>query len=76
LKILFNILLNTIGAYSVVASNSIGQMSEFWNLVAQQPAKIVRKLPAEFTTDLGSKGNQLNFLVQGTNVKVTWYVTS
>jgi hypothetical protein len=53
------------GAYSVVASNAIGQMSEFWNLVAQQPAKIIRKFSSEITTDLGSKGNQLNFSVQG-----------
>ncbi|XP_021952038.1 obscurin isoform X2 [Folsomia candida] len=53
------------GSYSVVASNAIGQMSEFWKLVAQQPAKIIRKLPTEYTTDLGTKGNQLNFSVQG-----------
>jgi hypothetical protein len=31
------------GNYSVVASNAIGQMSEFWNLVAQMPAKITEK---------------------------------
>jgi len=35
------------GNYSVVATNAIGQMSEFWNLLAQMPAKITKPLPKE-----------------------------
>ena len=32
------------GSYSVVASNSLGQMSDFWKMVANSPPSFLQKL--------------------------------
>ncbi|ODM95048.1 Muscle M-line assembly protein unc-89 [Orchesella cincta] len=48
--------LDDTGAYSVVASNAVGQMSEFWNVLATMPARFTERLPGNVVCDKGDKG--------------------
>ncbi|XP_037085172.1 obscurin-like isoform X4 [Pollicipes pollicipes] len=61
------------GSYSIVASNTMGQMSDFWRVIAQAPPKFTKQLFRECV-----KGQQesatLEVKVQGSPVpKVKWY---
>ncbi|XP_043238275.1 titin homolog isoform X6 [Amphibalanus amphitrite] len=61
------------GSYSIVASNTMGQMSDFWKVTAQAPPKFTKQLLREVV-----KGEQesatLEVKIQGSPVpKVKWY---
>ena len=49
------------GSYSVVASNALGQMSEFWQLVANAPPAFLKEL---LKTREADEGEAITFQVQ------------
>ena len=49
------------GSYSVVASNSLGQMSEFWQMVANAPPAFLKELLKNVEVD---EGEPITFQVQ------------
>lgn len=63
------------GSYSVVASNSLGQMSDFWQLVANAPPAFLKEL---LKTREADEGEAITFQVQvegNPMPSVKWYVS-
>ena len=58
------------GAYSAIASNSVGQMSCFWTMTVNSPAKIISKLE----TMEKEVGEEATFVIttEGQTDEVTW----
>lgn len=57
--------LDDTGAYSVVASNAVGQMSEFWNVLATMPARFTERLPGSVVVEKGDRGGEYVVRVAG-----------
>ena len=63
------------GSYSVVASNALGQMSEFWQLVANAPPSFIQELLKHREVD---EGETITFEVKTEGKpkpNVAWYVS-